>query len=74
MNCAAKFGRKVAVTGRSMENNLKVAIELGYVDPPKGVLMELNQIKSLPPEKVVVMTTGSQGEPMSCLLYTARCV
>ncbi len=71
LNCAAKFGRKVAVTGRSMENNLKVAIELGYVDPPKGVLMELNQIKSLPPEKVVVMTTGSQGEPMSALYRMA---
>ena len=71
LNCAAKFGRKVAVTGRSMENNLKVAIELGYVDPPKGVLMELNQIKSLPPEKVVIMTTGSQGEPMSALYRMA---
>ncbi len=71
LNCAAKFGRKVAVTGRSMENNLKIAIELGYVDPPKGVLMELNQIKNLPPEKVVVMTTGSQGEPMSALYRMA---
>ncbi len=71
LNCAAKFGRKVAVTGRSMENNLKIAIELGYVAPPKGVLMELNQIKNLPPEKVVVMTTGSQGEPMSALYRMA---
>ena len=67
IDCAAKYGRKVAVTGRSMENNLKIAIELGYITPPKGVLMELNQIKNLPPEKIVVMTTGSQGEPMSAL-------
>lgn len=67
IDCAAKYGRKVAVTGRSMENNLKIAIEMGYINPPKGVLMELNQIKGLPPEKVVVMTTGSQGEPMSAL-------
>ncbi|MBQ8831038.1 MAG: ribonuclease J [Oscillospiraceae bacterium] len=71
IDCAAKYGRKVAVTGRSMENNLKIAIELGYIDPPKGVLMELNQIKSLPPEKIVVMTTGSQGEPMSALYRMA---
>ena len=71
IDCAAKHGRKVAVTGRSMENNLKIAIELGYIDPPKGVLMELNQIKNLPPEKIVVMTTGSQGEPMSALYRMA---
>lgn len=67
IDVAAKHGRKVAVTGRSMENNLKIAIELGYIDPPKGVLMELNQIKNMPPEKVVIVTTGSQGEPMSAL-------
>ena len=71
IDCAAKHGRKVAVTRRSMENNLKIAIELGYIDPPKGVLMELNQIKNLPPEKIVVMTTGSQGEPMSALYRMA---
>lgn len=71
IDCAAKYGRKVAVTGRSMENNLKIAMEMGYIDPPKGVLMELNQIKNLPPEKVVVMTTGSQGEPMSALYRMA---
>ena len=71
IDCAAKHGRKVAVTGRSMENNLKIAIELGYINPPKGVLMELNQIKNLPPEKIVVMTTGSQGEPMSALYRMA---
>ena len=71
IDCAAKYVRKVAVTGRSMENNIKIAIELGYINPPKGVLMELNQIKNLPPEKIVVMTTGSQGEPMSALYRMA---
>lgn len=71
IDCAAKYDRKVAVTGRSMENNLKVAMELGYITPPKGVLMELNHIKKLPPEKVVIMTTGSQGEPMSALYRMA---
>ena len=67
IDCAAKYGRKVAVTGRSMENNLRTAIELGYITPPKGILMELSQIKKLPPDRVVIITTGSQGEPMSAL-------
>ncbi|NLA85843.1 MAG: ribonuclease J, partial [Clostridiales bacterium] len=71
INCAAKFGRRVAVSGRSMENILKVSTELGFMDVPKGVLMELNQIKSMPPEKVVIITTGSQGETMSALYRIA---
>lgn len=71
INCAVKYGRRVAVTGRSMENILKVATELGCMEIPKGVLMELNQIKSMPPEKVVIITTGSQGETMSALYRIA---
>ncbi len=71
INCAAKFGRRVAVTGRSMENILKVSTELGFMDVPKGVLMELNQIKSMPPDKIVIITTGSQGETMSALYRIA---
>lgn len=71
INCAAKYGRRVAVTGRSMENILKVATELGCMEVPKGVLVELNQIKNLPPEKVVIITTGSQGETMSALYRIA---
>ena len=61
INCAAKNNRRVAVTGRSMENIIRVATELGAVQIPKGVLMELNQIKNLPDEKIVIITTGSQG-------------
>ena len=71
IDCAAKYGRRVAVTGRSMENVLRVSTELGCVTVPDGLLMELNQIRSLPPEKVVIITTGSQGEPMSALYRMA---
>ncbi len=67
INCAKKYGRKVAVTGRSMENVLRVATELGYMNIPQGVLVDINQIKSLPREKTVIITTGSQGETMSAL-------
>ena len=67
INCARKYGRKVAVTGRSMENVLRVATELGYMDIPQGILVDINQIKGLPKDKVVVISTGSQGETMSAL-------
>ncbi len=71
INCAAKNNRRVAVTGRSMENIIRVATELGSMQIPKGVLMELNQIKNLPDEKIVIITTGSQGETMSALYRIA---
>ena len=71
INHAAKYGRKVAITGRSMENTLRVSTGLGCVDVPEGTLMELSQVKSLPPEKIVIITTGSQGEPMSALYRMA---
>ena len=64
---AARYGRRVAVTGRSMENAMKVSTELGYMNIPDGVLMDLNQIKSLPKNRVCIITTGSQGETMSAL-------
>ncbi|MBQ9973349.1 MAG: ribonuclease J [Oscillospiraceae bacterium] len=67
INVAARYGRKVAVTGRSMENAMKVSAELGYMNIPDGVVMDLAHIKSLPKEKVCIITTGSQGETMSAL-------
>lgn len=67
ISAAAKYGRKVAVSGRSMENIVKVAMELGYLQIPDGTLVELNQIGNYPMEQQVVITTGSQGEPMSAL-------
>ena len=67
INAAAKYGRKVAVSGRSMDNIVKVAMDLGYLDIPDGTLVDLNQIGNYPMEEQVVITTGSQGEPMSAL-------
>ena len=68
---AQKYNRKVAVTGRSMENILKVATELGYLKVPEGLVVDINQIKSLPKNKVVIVSTGSQGENMSALYRMA---
>ena len=71
IDVANRYGRKVAVTGRSMENVMKVSTELGYMSIPDGVLMDLNHIKSLPKNKVCIITTGSQGETMSALTRMA---
>ncbi|MBC5730336.1 ribonuclease J [Pseudoflavonifractor sp. DSM 107456] len=71
ISVAAKYGRKVAVTGRSMENAMKVSVELGYMKIPDGVLVDVNHIKSLPDNKVCIITTGSQGETMSALTRMA---
>lgn len=68
---AKKFGRKVAVTGRSMENILKVSTELGYLKIPAGTLVDITQIKQIPNNKLVIVSTGSQGENMSALYRMA---
>ena len=68
---AERHGRKVAVTGRSMENMLKVAQELGYLKVKPGTIVELGAIKSLPKNKIVIVSTGSQGENMSALYRMA---
>ena len=64
---AHRHGRKVAVTGRSMENMLKVAQELGYLKVPANTIVDIGTIKSLPNNKIVIVSTGSQGENMSAL-------
>ena len=71
INVAAKYGRRVAITGRSMENALKVSTELGYMNVPEGTLVDISQIKALPKNKVCIITTGSQGETMSALTRMA---
>lgn len=71
ISVAARYGRKVAVTGRSMENAMRVSTELGYMQIPEGVLVDINHIKSLPKNKVCIITTGSQGETMSALTRMA---
>ena len=67
LTTAHRHGRKVAVTGRSMENMLKVAQELGYLKVPANTIVDIGTIKSLPKNKIVIVSTGSQGENMSAL-------
>lgn len=67
INCAHRHGRKVAFSGRSMINYMTVASELGYLEVPEGVIIDIDLLKKYPAEKVVLVTTGSQGEPMSAL-------
>ena len=64
-------GRKVAVSGRSMLNVMQKAIELNYICIPNGILIDIDQIRNYPPEKLVIVTTGSQGEPLSALTRMA---
>ena len=64
---AAQAGRRVAVVGRSIENTVQISSRLGYLHIPEGTLLESGAIGRMPPEKVIIMTTGSQGEPMSAL-------
>ena len=71
LTTAHRYGRKVAVSGRSMENMLKVAQELGYLKVPSGTIVDLATIKSLPKNKIVIVSTGSQGENMSALYRMA---
>jgi ribonuclease J len=67
IDAACYYRRKVAVVGRSMENVVKVAHELGYLQVCEGTMVDIDELNSLPPEQAVILTTGSQGEPMSAL-------
>ena len=71
INVAAKYGRKVGITGRSMENVLRVATVLEYMKIPDNVLMDIEQLNKLPKNQVVIISTGSQGETMSALYRMA---
>ena len=71
IDCAHRYKRKVGITGRSMENVIRMAVEEGYMNVPKGVLVEMNKLNSLPASKTVIITTGSQGESMSALYRMA---
>ena len=71
IHTAYKYNRKVAVVGRSMVNVVSIASELGYIDIPDGTLIELEEANRLPRNRVVILTTGSQGEPMSALTRMA---
>jgi len=72
INIAVKYGRKVSIVGRSMVDNVKMAQEMGYLDIPENTLVPIGQTENLPPEEVVLITTGSQGEPTSALSRIAK--
>lgn len=71
INVAEKMGRKVALSGRSLENVVAVASELGYLNVPDGILIKLDMIRQYTDSELVLITTGSQGEPMSALTRMA---
>ncbi|HBR16025.1 MAG: ribonuclease J [Deltaproteobacteria bacterium RIFCSPLOWO2_12_FULL_43_16] len=71
INVAEKFGRKVMLNGRSMVANVGIARELGYLKMPDGLIIDLRELDNLPPQRAVLLTTGSQGEPMSALTRMA---
>lgn len=71
IDTAARHGRKVAVTGRSMLNIVSAAVELGYMHVPSGVLVDISEIRKYRPDELTLITTGSQGEPMSALYRMA---
>lgn len=71
INSSLIYGRKIAFSGRSMENISKVAMELGYLSVPKDMIISVDDVSKYPPDKVTILTTGSQGEPMSALARIA---
>ncbi|MBE5949995.1 MAG: ribonuclease J [Lachnospiraceae bacterium] len=74
INSAIKYERKVVIEGRSMVNIITTASELGYINIPEGILIDIEQIKNYPPEKLVLITTGSQGEAMAALSRMAASI
>jgi len=71
INASVRFGRKVAITGRSMVNIVGAAVELGYMKVPDGALIDISEIGKYPYDMITIITTGSQGEPMSALYRMA---
>ena len=72
VNCAIKYGRKIAVCGRSMINMITTAREIGYIECPENLFIDIDMIKNYPDEQLVIITTGSQGETMSALTRMAN--
>ncbi len=72
IDAAVKHGRRVFIVGRSMSNTVRMALELGYLNAPDGVLARLDELKNMPHNKIVFVTTGSQGEPTSALVRMAN--
>jgi ribonuclease J len=72
IDAAAKYQRRVFVVGRSMSDTVRMALELGYLNAPDGLLGRIDEVRGMPPDKVVFITTGSQGEPTSALVRMAN--
>ena len=72
IDAAARYQRRVFVVGRSMTDTVHIALELGYLNAPEGILGRIDEVKGLPPDKIVLVTTGSQGEPTSALVRMAN--
>jgi ribonuclease J len=72
VDAAVEFNRKITVVGRSMQNVINISMDLGYLHAPNGLFIEPDEVNKLPAEKVVILSTGSQGEPMSALTRMAR--
>jgi len=71
MELAHKHGRKVAIVGRSIDNSTEIAQDLGYLEPPQGLIIQPGQMRDFPPEKLMILISGTQGEPMSALSRAA---
>ena len=71
INASEKYGRYVAISGRSMQNFVRAATKLGYLKMPEDIMIDISDVRKLPPERVTLVTTGSQGEPMSALYRMA---
>lgn len=72
IDAAVKYGRKVTVVGRSMSNNVNMALTMGYLNAPDGTIVSMNEARQLPQHKVIIVATGSQGEPTSALVRIAN--
>ena len=72
IDSACKYGRKVAIMGRSMINVVSISTELGYLTVPEGIIIDIDEIKNYPANRILILTTGSQGEPMAALSRMAR--
>lgn len=72
LDAAVKYDRKVAIVGRSMVNVIQIALNLGYIRAEENLIIDVDQIKKLPAEKIAILSTGSQGEPMSALTRMAK--
>jgi len=72
IDAAAKYGRRVFIVGRSMSDTVRMALEMGYLNAPDGILGRIDEVKGMPSDKIVLATTGSQGEPTSALVRMAN--